>query len=114
MMTKKVSVMVLKNKSKENRYLAASPDDGDWEDPDLDVTLEDIENGYMIWRNDFSPPTEKEFEAAKKTFAEYKRVMQERFGPDAFIGLDFDQVVKDYEPVNIEISLDQFEYAKHL
>ena len=113
-MGNKVPVMVLKNKSKENRYLAASPDDGDWDDPDLDVTLEDIENGYMIWRKDLMPPTEKEYEAAKKAFASYKRALQERFGPDAHLGLDFDQVVKDYEPVNIEISADQFEYAKHL
>ena len=43
-----------------------------------------------------------------------RRAIQERFGPDAFIGLDFDQVVKDYEPVNIEISIEKFEYAKNL
>jgi hypothetical protein len=55
-----IPVIVLKNKLKEDRYLASSIDVGDWEDPDLDVTLNDIESAFIVWRKDFKKPNEED------------------------------------------------------
>jgi hypothetical protein len=110
----KVSVMVLRNKSNPERYLASSMDVGDWDDENLDVTMDDIQNAYMIVRKDLAVPTQADFAGHKNLHAEHKRRMLEKFGNDAFISMDFEAVCEHYEPVNIEITQEQYAYAKEL
>ena len=107
----KVPVMVLRNKTNPDRYLASSADVGDWEDENLDVTIENIQNAYIIVRKDLAVPAQADFEEQVNWHAEHKRRMIERFGENAFIGLDFEAVCEHYEPVNIEITQEQYEYA---
>lgn len=109
-----IPVMVLRNKTNPERYLAASADVGDWDDENLDVKLNDIQNAYMIIRKDLAIPTAADFEDHKKWHAELKRVLTEKWGPAPFISLDFDGVCEHYEPINIEITQEQYEYAKSL
>ena len=109
-----IPVMVLRNKTNPERYLAASADVGDWEDENLDVTLSDIQNAYMIIRKDLEVPTAVDFEDHKNWHVELKRVLSEKFGPDPFMSLDFEAACEHYEPVNIEIEQWQYEYAKQL
>ncbi|MFD1776976.1 hypothetical protein ACFSF2_24175, partial [Paenibacillus rhizophilus] len=61
----KVTVMVMRNKTNAERYLAANADVGDWEDENLDVTFDNIQNGYMIIRKDKLAPTAEDFEEHK-------------------------------------------------
>ena len=110
----KVPVMVLRNKTNAERYLAAGADVGDWDDENLDVTMNDIQNAYMIVRKDLTDPTPADFEGNKALHAEHKRLMVEKFGKDAFISMDFEAVCEQYEPINIEITPEKFEYAKEL
>lgn len=110
----KVPVMVLRNKTNPERYLAASADVGDWDDENLDVTLDNIGDAYMIARRDQSVPTLEDFEEHKKFHAEHKRRMIERFGDSAIIGLDFESVCEHYEPGIIEITQEQYEYAREM
>lgn len=65
-MGEKIPVIVFKNKSKHGRYLAALMDVGDWNDKDLDVSIDDIENAFMIWRNDLSVPDVSDVDNLKK------------------------------------------------
>ncbi|XQY90661.1 hypothetical protein ACNRWW_14135 [Metabacillus sp. HB246100] len=109
-----VPVIVLKNKSKEDRYLASHMDFGDWEDPDLDVKLNEVECAYMIWRKDLSVPNEVDVENVKKESEELKKFMIKKFGDAAFVSFDFEEILKVYEPINIEISYEKFEIAKDL
>jgi hypothetical protein len=108
-MPEKVPVMALKNKSKENRYLAASIDVGDWSDEDLDVSIDDIENAFMIWKKDFSKPNEQDVDQLKAESEAYKKMMVGKFGKDAIISFDVEKWLQFYEPVNIEITREQFE-----
>lgn len=110
----KVSVMVMRNKSNAERYLAANADVGDWDDENLDVTLNDIQNAYMIVRKDKLVPTTADFEEHKKWHEELKRVLTEKWGTDPFISLDFGAVCEHYEPVNVEITQEQLQYAQEL
>ncbi|SDD27876.1 hypothetical protein SAMN02799630_02855 [Paenibacillus sp. UNCCL117] len=110
----KVPVMVLRNKSNPDRYLAASMDVGDWDDENLDVTLNDIQNAYMVVRKDLSRPTAADFEEHKALHAKWKQVLIEKYGENACISLDFEGVCEHYEPVNIEITQDQYNYSKDL
>ena len=109
-----IPVMVLRNKINPDRYLAANIDVGDWDDENLDVTIHDIQNAYMIIRKDLAVPTTKDFEEHKVLHAEHKRLMVERFGDSAFISLDFEGVCEAYEPFNTAITLEQYNYAKKL
>lgn len=45
---------------------------------------------------------------------EHKRHMKEKFGEDAFISLDFEEVLIFYVPVNIEIPFEKFKVARDL
>lgn len=110
----KIPVMVLKNKSKENRFLAASMDAGDWDDPDLDVTKENIKNAFMVWRKDLSPTTEKDLEQLKSDSAAYKKLMIKKFGDDAIISFDVEKWLEHYDPVHLEITKSDFERARNL
>ena len=114
LMTNKVPVIVLRNKTNPERYLASSMEVGDWDDENLDVKMEYIQNAYIIVRKDLAVPTQADFEEQVNWHAEHKRRMIERFGPDAFIGMDFEAVCEHYEPVNIEITQEQYEKAIEL
>jgi len=107
----RVPVMVMRNKTNPDRYLASSMEVGDWDDENLDVTMNDIQNAYMIVRQDLSAPTAKDFEEHQMLHAEHKRILTAKFGKDPFISLDFDGVCEAYEPINIEITKEQYEYA---
>jgi hypothetical protein len=113
-MSNTIPVMVLRNKTNPDRFLATCMEVGDWEDENLDVKLDDIQYAYMIIRNDLAPPTEDDFEGHKALHAEHKRLLVERFGEDAFISLDFEGVCEAYEPVNIGITQEQYAHAKEL
>lgn len=114
MKEKMVPVIVLKNKTKNNRYLASHMDSGDWEDPDLDVKIDEIECAYMIWRDDLSVPNESNVEEVRKFSEIYKKHMIDKFGEDAIISFDFEEILKVYDPVNIEIPYEKFEIAKDI
>lgn len=109
-----VPVMVLRNKINPSRYLASSMDVGDWDDENLDVLMSDIQNAYMIIRKDLAVPTIADFEEHKSLHAAIKQKMTEEYGEDAFVSLDFEGVCEQYEPINIEITQEQYEYAKDL
>ena len=109
-----VKVMVLKNKSKEERFLACGMDNGDWEDPELDVSGEELKNAYMIWSTPEHPNLKENFQSAVKQGNEHKKNLIERFGDGAFVSLDFDEILKQYEPVEKVISESDFEHAKNL
>ncbi|GGH17162.1 hypothetical protein [Paenibacillus segetis] len=106
-----IPVMVLKNKTNSKRYLSANADVGDWEDENLDVTLDDIQNAYVIVRKDLAIPTIEDFEEHRKCHAELKRALAEKWGHEPFMTMDFETVCEHYEPVNIEITQEQYEYA---
>lgn len=106
-----IPVMVLRNKTNQERYLAACADVGDWDDENLDVKLDDIQNAYIIARIDKQPPTAEDFENDKKAHAAHKKHLTEKYGDNAFISLDFEGVCEAYEPVNIEITQEQYDYA---
>ncbi|GKU76882.1 hypothetical protein [Paenibacillus sp. L3-i20] len=110
----KIPVMVMRNKTNAERYLAANMDVGDWDDENLDVTMKDIQNAYMIVRKDLAIPTIEDFKEHKEFHAEYKRLLTERYGKSAFISMDFEGVCEAYEPVNIEITQEQYDYSKEL
>jgi hypothetical protein len=109
-----IMAIVLRNKTNQDRYLAASMDVGDWEDENLDVTIDHIQNAYLIIRKDLSIPTIADFEEHKTLHARHKQYMIDKFGEDALIGLDFEGACEHYEPVNIEITQEQYDYSKEL
>jgi hypothetical protein len=110
----KVPVIVMRNKTNAERYLASSIDVGDWDDENLDVAMEDIQHAYMIVRKDLQPVSQQDYEAHVNAELDHKKQMIERFGDSAFISLDFDDVLAAYEPVNIEITQEQYQIAKEL
>lgn len=110
----KVPVIVFKAKNKEDRFLAASIDVGDWSDPDLDVTRDDIQNAFMIWRNDFSQPGEQDIEKLIEQSEAHKKFIFEKFGKDGFTSFDVEKWLEIYEPVHLEITKEQYEYARDL
>jgi len=109
---RKIPVIALKNKSKENRFLAASMDVGDWDDPELDVALVDIGNAFLIWRKDLTQPTDEDLENVKEGSIQHKKYMVEKFGEDAIVSFDVEEWLKHYEPIHLEITEEQFEIAK--
>ncbi|MEN2465935.1 hypothetical protein [Ornithinibacillus sp. JPR2-1] len=110
----KVPVIVFQNKENKDRYLANGPENGDWSDENLDVLMEDIECAFMIWRDDFESPGDKDLEELKQTSINHKKTMRERFGDDAVINFDVEEWLKHYTPVNIEITQEQFDKAREL
>ncbi|WP_249645883.1 MULTISPECIES: hypothetical protein [unclassified Lysinibacillus] len=106
-----VPVIVLKNRSKEGRYLAESSDLGDWDDVDLDVTMDDIENAFIIVRDDYTEPSSEDVVKKRREFEAYKLMVQETFGSDVYIGLDFEEALKHYDPVNITIPVTAYNEA---
>lgn len=109
---RKIPVIALKNKSKENRFLAANMDVGDWSDPELDVALDDIGNAFLIWRKDLTQPTNDDLEDVKRGSIQHKKYMIEKYGKDAIVSYDVEEWLKYYEPIYLEITKEQFEIAK--
>lgn len=68
----------------------------------------------MIVREDLQPPTSEDFENERKAHAAHKKFMIEKYGENAFISLDFEGVCGAYEPVNIEVTQEQYDYAKDM
>lgn len=87
---------------------------GDWDDKNLDVTINNIECAFLIWRTDFSKPNERDIEKLKAESAEYKKFMLEKFGNDAIISFDVEKWLEYYEPVHLEITREQYEQAREL
>lgn len=110
----KIPVIALKNKLKENRFLAANMDVGDWEDPDLDVAIDDIGNAFLIWRKDLTKPTDEDLENVKEASARHKKYMFDKFGENAIVSYDVEEWLKHYDPVDLEITKEQFEQAKEI
>lgn len=106
-----VPVIALRNKREPDRYLAASPDVGDWSHEWLDVTMDNIECAYLIARKDLKQPTQEDFEEQKRWHADHKKRMIDKYGEDAIIGLDFEGVCENYDPVFIEITEEQYRQA---
>ncbi|WP_416149476.1 hypothetical protein ACM26V_00305 [Salipaludibacillus sp. HK11] len=114
MSEKMVPIIVLKNNLKNNRYLPSSMDLGEFEDADLDITIEEIQCAFMIYRKDLLMPDESDIENVRKESEAHKKFMIEKFGKDAIVSFDFEEILKVYEPVNIEISLEKFEASKEM
>lgn len=107
-----IPVILFRNKNEHDRFLTLGPDFGDWEHENLDVTLDEVENALMIVRFDKQKPTEKDYNKYVEMHLEYKRKMIERYGPNAFISLDFEKVIEHYEPYHYEITEEQYLKAK--
>jgi len=107
----KVPVIILRNKREPDRYLAASPDVGDWDHEWLDVTIEDVTCAYLIARKDLQQPTLEDFEDHQRWHAAHKQRMIDKYGDNAIIGLDFEGVCENYDPVFIEITNEQYRQA---
>ncbi|WP_163538279.1 hypothetical protein [Gracilibacillus sp. YIM 98692] len=107
-----IPVIAFKNKAKKDRFLSNGPDAGDWSDDDLDVSVSEIENAFMIWRGDLTKPTDKDVEALKEESKAHKNFMLDQYGTDAVINFDVEQWLEQYEPVNLEITKEQWELAK--
>lgn len=111
---KKIPVIVFKNKSKVDRYLAANMDVGDWDDDALDVSINEIENAFMFWRKDLAKPNEEDIEQLKNDSRAYKKFMIEKFGNDALVSFDVERWLEYYEIVHLEVTREQYEYAREL
>jgi hypothetical protein len=109
---RKIPVIALKNKSKENRFLAANMDVGDWDDPELDVALDDIENAFLIWKYDLTQPTDEALNVLKEESARHKKYMIDKFGDNAMVSFDVEEWLKYYEPIHLEITEEQLDKAK--
>ncbi|KAB8139286.1 hypothetical protein F9U64_01285 [Gracilibacillus oryzae] len=107
-----IPVIAFKNKAKEDRYLANGPDAGDWDDEELDVHIDDIQNAFLIWRIDKTKPTQEDLENIIKESREHKQNMIERFGDASLISYDVEKWLEDYEAAWIEITKEQLEASK--
>ncbi|WP_077623824.1 hypothetical protein [Sediminibacillus massiliensis] len=107
----KIPVIAFKNKSKDERYLAASMDVGDWSDEELDVSINEIENAMMIWREDLSKPDEQDVDNLITLSEAHKKFLKDKFGDDAYVSFDVKAWLEIYEPINLDITSEQFEHA---
>lgn len=106
-----VPVIVLKNKKKEGRYLAADIDVADFSDPDGDVTMDDIQDAFIIFRNDRQKPGAADVEEVRLLSEAHKRGMLKKYGDKAVVSYDVTEWLKTYEPVNVEMPVDKFNLA---
>lgn len=106
-----IPVIVLKHRNKEGRYLANGIDCTDWSDPDGDVTMEDIENAFIIVRDDRSKPDLTDVQKLRAESAAYKKYMIERYGEDAIVNFDVERWLVDYDPINIDMPVEKFNLA---
>lgn len=104
----KIPVMLLKNKAKDEHFLASGVDFIDEGDPDGDVTLKYVENAFAIVRNDFQAPTNEDLERVKAMSVEHKKNMIAKFGEHAVVFYDVEKWLQSYKPINVEITLEQY------
>ncbi|WYP24769.1 hypothetical protein NSQ54_10510 [Alkalihalobacillus sp. FSL W8-0930] len=110
-----VPVIVFKNKSRDDRYLASSMDEGDCNDENLDISLDNIQSGFMLWRPDLqTPPDQSDVESLRAGSEALKKHVRDRYGSDSAVSFDVENWLKYYDPVNIVVTRDQFDYAKQL
>lgn len=107
-----VPAIAFRNKYDHDKYLAASIEFGDWSDKNLDVTFENIHRAYLIVRKDLRIPTDEDLKNHIRYHQEFKRLMVERHGESAFVSIDFDEIMKHYEPVGVSLTKEQYEKVK--
>ncbi|MFF5816387.1 hypothetical protein [Lysinibacillus capsici] len=108
-----VPVIVLKHRDKEGRYLAADIDVADFSDPDGDITMDDIQDAFIIVRNDRQKPGQSEIDEVIAHSEAHKAYMLEKFGDRASISYDVAKWLETYEPVNIDMPVDKFNEAAY-
>lgn len=108
-----VPVIVLKHKEKEGRYLTADIDVADFSDPDGDITMEDIQDAFIIVRNDRQKPGQLEIDDVLAHSEAHKAYMRGNHGDKAFISYDVAKWLETYEPVNIDMPVDKFNEAAY-
>jgi len=106
-----IPVIVLKHRNKDGRYLAADIEVADFSDPDGDVMMDDIQDAFIIVRNDRQKPGTEDVEEVRLLSETHKRGMFKKYGNQAFISFDVTEWLKTYEPVNIDMSVDKFNLA---
>lgn len=112
---KKVPVIVFQNKENKDRYLASSMDVGDWEDENLDITIDEIENAFMIWHANLQKlDMDEAIQEQIKHSRAYKKAMIDKFGENAIVTYDVEGWLEMYDPVHFEITIEQFEHARNL
>ncbi len=109
-----VPVIVFKHKEKEGRYLAADIELADWEDPDGDVDMEGIENAFIIVRQDLKTPSQIDLDEKIAESETFKRMIREKYGEEAFVSFDVKRWLEMYDPVNIEITPEQYKQACYI
>lgn len=106
-----IPVIVLKHRGKEGRYLASDVECLDWSDPDGDVTMDDIENAFIIVRKNRTKPDLTDVENTRIQSEAHKSFIFEEYGSGATVSFDFEKWLEDYEPVNIDMPVDKFNEA---
>lgn len=106
-----VPVIVLKHRDKEGRYLAADIDVADFSDPDGDITIDDIQDAFIIVRNDHQKPGPEDVEEVRLLSEAHKRGMIKKYGDKAVVSYDVTEWLKTYEPINIDMPVDKFNLA---
>ena len=106
-----VPVIVLKHRIKEGRYLANDIESIDWSDPDGDVTMDDIENAFIIVRDDRTKPDFTDVENTRIQSEVHKSFIYEEYGSDATVSFDFEKWLEDYDPINIDMPVEKFNLA---
>lgn len=72
---------------------------GDWEDENLDVMLDDIQNAYLIIRNDLTPPTKEDFEEHKQMHADHKKFMIEKYWINSMLEVIKNRKCREVNPL---------------
>ncbi len=90
-------------------------DEGDWNDENLDIPLDNIQSGFMLWRPDLqTPPDHTDVENLRAGSEALRKHFRDRYGSDAAVSFDVENWLKYYDPVNILVTRDQFDHAKQL
>ena len=106
-----IPVIVLKHRIKEGRYLANDIESIDWSDPDGDITMDDIENAFIIVRDDRTKPDFTDVENTRIQSELHKSFIYEEYGSNATVSFDFEKWLEDYDPINIDMPVDKFNLA---
>ncbi|MGE7940653.1 hypothetical protein ACQKNB_01060 [Lysinibacillus xylanilyticus] len=109
-----IPVIVLKHRNKESCYLAADIEVADFSDPDGDITIDDIQNAFIIVRNDRKKPGQPEIDEVVAHSEAHKNYMHKHYGDKAFISYDVAKWLETYEPVNIDMPVDKFNEAAYM
>jgi len=108
-----IPVIVLKHRGKEGRYLVADIEVADCNDIDGDVTMDDIQNAFIIVRNDRQKPGQPEIDEVVAHSEAHKAYMRKHYGDKAVISYDVAKWLETYEPVHIDMPVDKFNEAAY-